>query len=116
MNSDQVEIQMPIVTVEERAKWEAGQDLPLFTKVRNVASDTFTPNQIKFLTTPGRINMGWYGVVALTFLLILTLMNGYALRNESYIVIGNSLLAFVVSLLALEKMIGSILHITKWFK
>jgi hypothetical protein len=98
------------ITVEERAKWEATQDLSGFVKVRNSAADTFTPYQIKFLTKGGRKYMGCYGILALTLLLVLTLMNLYALRNESIIVIVNSLLAFVVSLLTLEKMISGLLN------
>lgn len=98
------------VTVEERAKWEKTQNLSTFVKTRNSAADTFTPYQIKFLTKSGRKNMGIYGMIALTILFVLTAMNAWALKNESVIVIANSLLAFVVSLLTLEKMISGFLN------
>ena len=104
-----IQVQEPI-TVEERTKWEAGQDLSKIVKIRNKAADTFTPYQIKFLTKGGRKNMGIYGILALTLLFVLTAMNAWALKDESAIVIVNSLLAFVVSLLTLEKMISGLLN------
>jgi hypothetical protein len=79
-------------------------------------ADIFTPLRIKTLSNPGRKNMGIYGALALTFLFVLILMDAYALRNESIIVIINSLLAFVFSIFNLEKMIASILHFFKKFK
>lgn len=105
-----IELVTEPVTVEERAKWEATQDLSTFTKIRNSASDTFTPYQIKFLSKGGRKYMGCYGVFALSLLLVLTLLNLYALKDEAIIVIVNSLLAFVISLLMLEKMISGLLN------
>lgn len=98
------------VTVEERAKWEVTQNLSTGVKVRNSAADTFTPYQIKFLSKGGRKYMGCYGIFALTLLLILTLLNLYALKDEAIIVIVNSLLAFIISLLMLEKMISGLLN------
>lgn len=107
---EEVELVTEPVTVEERAKWEATQDLGSFVKVRNSASDTFTPYQIKFLSKGGRKYMGCYGIFALSLLLVLTLLNLYALRDEEIILIANSLLAFVISLLMLEKMISGFLN------
>lgn len=114
MNQD-IEFKEPI-TIEERAKWETTQNLSKYIKIRNKASDTFTPLQIKFLTKSGRKHMGIYGILALLFLFILVVINAYALRDESIIVIFNSLLAFVFAIFNLEKLIASLLHMTPPFK
>lgn len=101
------------VTVEERAKWEATQDLSKFTKIRNSAADTFTPYQIKFLSKGGRKYMGVYGVLALSLLLFLTLANAYGLiksGEDRPLVLVNLLLPFVIALLMLEKMISGLLN------
>jgi len=98
------------VTVEERAKWESTQDLGTYIKTRNTAADMFTPLQIKFLSKGGRKYMGWYGIFALALLTFLTLSNAYALKDESIILIINSLLTFVVATLILFKMISGLLN------
>jgi hypothetical protein len=84
--------------------------------VLGVCADIFTPLRIKTLSNPGRKRMGIYGFLALSLLLILICLNAYALREESVVVIFNSLLAFVFSVFSLEKLISSILHIFKPFK
>ena len=84
-----------------------------YIKIRDSASDTFTPFRIKDLSETGKYHMGTYGVAALTLLFVLTVLNLWALieSDASVIVIFNSILAFVVSLFTLEKLIASILHI-----
>ena len=84
--------------------------------ILGTCADIFTPLRIKTLSNPGRKRMGIYGLCALSLLTVLLLLNGYALREESYIVIFNSLLAFAFSLFSLEKIISSILHMFKQFK
>ena len=98
------------ITVENRTVWEKTQNLGTLTKIRNSAADTFTPYQIKFLSNNGRNSMGYYGIIALTLLLTCTTLNAYGLRNESPIVIFNSLLASTVSLFTLEKTVSGYLN------
>ena len=84
-----------------------------YLKLRNSASDTFTPLRIKDLSVTGKTYMGTYGLGALSLLFVLTAMNLWALieSDASLIVIFNSILAFVVSFFTLEKLIALILHI-----
>ena len=101
------------ITVEERAKWEATQNLPLKVKVRNSAADMFTPNQIKFLSKGGRINMGIYGVIALTILLIIVGLNLYGLiqsGEDRPLVLINLLIPSLIFILSLEKFISGLLN------
>lgn len=90
-----------------------------YEQMRDSAADTFTPFRIKDLSEEGKRNMGTYGIIALTTLFVLTILNLWALvtSDADIIVIFNSILAFVVSLFTLEKLIASILHILlKQFK
>lgn len=84
-----------------------------YIKIRNSASDTFTPLRIKDLSDQGKVYMGTYGIGALALLLVLTVLNLWALiqADASAIVIFNSILAFVISFFTLEKLIALILHI-----
>ena len=76
-----------------------------YIKMRNKAADTFTPFRIKDLSDKGKVNMGTYGICALSLLFVLTVLNLWALvkSDASIIVIFNSILAFIVSLFTLEK-------------
>ena len=101
------------ITVEERKKWEASQNLPLTTKVRNIAADMFTPEQIKFLSKGGRINMGMYGIIALLVLVIIVGMNLYGLvksGEDRPLVLINLLIPSLLLIMSLEKFISGLLN------
>jgi len=88
-------------------------------KIRDFSADTFTPLKIKDLTPTGKKNMGWYGIVALTLLFIILVLDLYGLiqNGESALVIINVMIPITVSLLGLEKLIALVLHIVlKQFK
>ena len=106
-----IENNLPI-TVEERAKWEAGQNISKFVKFRNIAADTFTPSQIKFLSMDGRKNMGYYGIFAIIFLVIMIGLNLYGLiksGEDEPLVLINLLLPSFLFFFGLERLIGKIL-------
>lgn len=94
-------------------------ELSTLIKVRNFSADTFTPLKIKDLSSTGKKNMGWYGMIALTILFIILALDLYGLINngESALVIINVMIPITVALLSLEKLIALILHIVlKQFK
>lgn len=101
------------ITVEERKKWEEGQNLSLTRKVLNSCADTFTPSQIKFLSKPGRKNMGIYGFCALLFILIILGMNLYGLiksGEDKPLVLFNLMLPSVIFFMSLFKFISGLLN------
>lgn len=107
-----IENQSEPITVEERAKWEAGQNIPKSIKVRNIAADLFTPGQIKFLSSTGRRNLGIYGVIALLVLLIIVGLNLYGLiksGEDRPLVLINLLIPSILFILSIEKLIAMLL-------
>jgi hypothetical protein len=104
---------LPIPKIDEEIEDE--------TKIKILikAGESFTPYQIKNLSKPGKINMGYYGVCAYIFISLTTLINLYELINSNTepIVIINLMIPTVISLLSLFRGIASIFHfLFKQFK
>ncbi len=87
------------------------EQIPTFIKIRDFSSNVFTPVKIKDLTQNGKKNMGYFGIIALTILIIIVGIDLYALLDENPIVIVNVLLPIIVSLLSVQKAIALGLHI-----
>ena len=106
------DIENPPITVEERAKWEAEQNISLPIKIRNISADLFTPGQIKFLSVKGRRNMGIYGVIALLVLFIIVGFNLYGLiksGEDRPLVLINLIIPSILFILSIEKLIAKLL-------
>lgn len=113
IEEEQLPISNELITVEERVKWEATQNLSTSTKIIHSAADTFTPGQIKFLSRPGRKNMGIYGVCAILFLLIIVGINLWGLiksGEDRPLVLVNLLIPSVIFIMSIEKLIASLLY------
>jgi hypothetical protein len=84
-----------------------------YISIRNSAADTFTPYRIKDLSDNGKYYMGSYGFIALSLLVVLTIINLCALiqSDTNIIVIINLILPFIISIFTLEKIVATILHI-----
>ncbi len=97
-------------------KVEANKESKFIT-IRNFSSNTFTPFKIKDLSPNGRKYMGYYGMITLTIVIIILVVDLYALLDENLIVIVNVMLPITISLLSLGKGIALALHVLlKQFK
>ena len=101
------------ITIKERQKWEATQNFPISIKICNSAADIFTPVEIKFLSNPGRKNMGIYGIYALIFLITMVGLNLYGLiksGEDRPLVLINLLLPSFIFIISTEKFISGLLN------
>jgi len=106
-----------VITIRSEEESAESTDVSTFIKIRDFSADTFTPVKIKDLSSSGKKNMGYYGIIALLVLIIILALDIYALLDESLIVIINVMIPIAVSLLSIEKLFALVLHIVlKQFK
>jgi hypothetical protein len=107
------ETQQENTTMESMENIETENKKSKFNNIRDSCADTFTPKQIKTLSHAGKQNMGWYGFIAILFLVFLAVFTVYGLILEDLGAFGILVTTFnlIISMFIMETKIAGVLHI-----